>query len=130
MDKSMIKVYKDLTDKQHLYSQNNLKSIDEAMKDLKTIPGLKLYWYISKNQRFYKLSFSIDDFCQWANLQKSDYEIGFNELFEKGYITKNQDNSYSFFDKAGNQEFIERITKAEKQAQFTKNNLNITIIQQ
>lgn len=129
MDKGIIKVYKEKTDRQHLFSQNNLNSVNKAMGDLKTIGGLKLYWYISKNQRFYDLSFSSNDFCKWADLQKSDYEIGFNELFEKGYITKNQDNSYSFFDKAGNQTFIEEFTKAEEQAKLTKNNLNITIIQ-
>lgn len=45
----IISVNKEPTDKQHLYTANNLEALDEASGRLLSAGGFKLYIYLAKN---------------------------------------------------------------------------------
>ena len=45
-----ITVRKELTDRSHKYTANNLAALDEAARRLQSKGGFKLYMYLAKNQ--------------------------------------------------------------------------------
>ena len=98
----IIDINKSPTDKQHLYTTNNLASIDEAASRLQSIGGFKLYIYLAKNQNKYTFALSSSDFMEWSGLGKQAYSTAFDDLINQGYLIqdKKQKNKYSFFDKA------------------------------
>ena len=98
----VIEVNKEPTDKQHLYTANNLAAIDEAAASLQSIGGFKLYIYLAKNQNKYTFALSSADFMEWSGLGKQAYSTAFDDLVNQGYLIqdKKQRNKYSFFDKA------------------------------
>ena len=98
----VITVNKELTDKDHLYTANNLKAVDEAAHYLKSKAGFKLYFYIAKNQNNYKFALSSTDFCNWASVSTTAYKTAFEELIEEGYLVlkEGEKNTYIFHDKS------------------------------
>ena len=98
----IIDINKAPTDKQHLYTANNLAAIDEAAASLQSIGGFKLYIYLAKNQNKYTFALSSADFMEWSGLGKQAYSTAFDDLVNQGYLIqdKKQKNRYSFFDKA------------------------------
>lgn len=98
----VIEVNKEPTDKQHLYTANNLAAIDEAAGKLQSIGGFKLYIYLAKNQNKYTFALSSADFMEWSGLGKQAYSTAFDDLIKQGYLKQDKKlkNKYSFFDKA------------------------------
>ena len=98
----LITVNKELTDKDHLYTANNLKAVDEAAHYLRSKAGFKLYFYIAKNQNNYQFALSSADFCNWANVSMTAYKTSFEELVEEGYLVskEGEKNTYIFYDKS------------------------------
>ena len=97
----IIEVNKAPTDKQHLYTANNLSAIDEAAAALQSAGGFKLYIYLAKNQNKYCFALSSADFQLWSGLGIRAYNTAFAELVDKGYLVKSkkQSNLYAFYDK-------------------------------
>ena len=96
----VITVHKEPTDKQHLYTKNNLEAIDEASRTLKSLGGFKLFIYLAKNQDNYNFALSSSDFQEWSGLSRSAYTTAFNELVEHGYlVSENNNNIYEFYEK-------------------------------
>lgn len=98
----MIEVNKMPTNKENLYTANNISAIDEAGIMLQSIGGFKLYIYLAKNQNKYTFALSSADFMRWSGLGKQAYTTAFNELVDKGYLIKDdkQKNKYFFYDKS------------------------------
>lgn len=127
----IIKINKSPTDKQHLYTTNNLQALFEAMRNLTSFCGFKLYMYLAKNQNNYDLALSSTDFCECAGCSMTAYNTAFKELVDKGYLIQKAgtSNIFTFVDRVGNKE-IEIKTqevkiKNEKKLTTYKPQLNI-----
>lgn len=98
----IIKIKKEPTDKQHKYTTNNLNALDEALEQLDTKGGFKLYMYLAKNQNNYELALSSADVKECCGLAYTAYRTAFEELVDKGYLVPvNQKQTlFIFRDKA------------------------------
>lgn len=103
----VITVHKELTDRQHLYTANNLNAIDEAAHFMRSKAGFKLYFYIAKNQNNHQFALSSSDFCNWASVSLQAYNTAFDELVKNGYLvpkdkgTENESKTiFTFYDKS------------------------------
>lgn len=105
----VLTVNKEPTDKQHLYTVNNLEAVNEAAKYLQTKAGFKLYIYIAKNQDKRQFALSSQDFCNWGGVGIKAYNSAFEELEKEGFLVPKEEGStiYMFYDKS-------RIDLAEK----------------
>lgn len=114
----IIKINKSPTDKQHLYTTNNLQALFDAMYNLTSHCGFKLYMYLAKNQNNYDLALSSTDFCKSACCSMSAYNTAFKELVEKGYLIQKAGtkNIFTFVDKVGNQEIETKTQEQEVKA--------------
>lgn len=95
-------IHKEPTDKQHLFTANNLAALDEAARRLQSKGGFKLYMYLAKNQNKYHFALSSNDFCCWSGLGIAAYRTAFEELENQGYLIRKEDSqtNYIFYDKA------------------------------
>lgn len=95
-----ISVNKQPTNKQNLYTANNLKAIDQAAKRLQSKGGFKLYMYLAKNQNNYYFALYSSDFCSWSGLGIKAYNTAFEELVNEGYLVlkENTKTNYTFYD--------------------------------
>lgn len=101
----VIKVNKAPTDKNHLYTANNIQAIDEAAERLQSVGGFKLYIYLAKNQNNYTFALSSRDFMEWSGLGKQAYATAFDDLLKQGYLVQgSQKNLYLFYDKSQKEE--------------------------
>lgn len=98
----VITVNKEPTDRQHLYTVNNLAAVDEAARYLQSKAGFKLYYYIAKNQNNRQFALSSKDFCSWGGLGIRAYTTAFAELVENGYLVPKEDSEtiFMFYDKS------------------------------
>lgn len=99
-----ITVKKEPTDKEHLYTTNNLEAVDEAARYLQSKAGFKLYYYIAKNQNNYQFALSSKDFCSWSGVSLTAYNTAFEELEKQGYLILKEGTKtvYTFYDKSRN----------------------------
>lgn len=97
-----ITVSKSPTDRNNLYTTNNLAAIDEAALRLQSKGGFKLYMYLAKNQDKYYFALSSAAFCAWSGLGIKAYNTAFEELKQEGYLIAKNDSTknYIFYDKA------------------------------
>ena len=98
----VLTIHKELTDKDHKYSLNNLAALDEAAFNLQKKASFKLYMYLAKNQDKYNFALSSSHFMAWAGVAKTAYDSAFEELEEKGYLVPKEPGStvYTFYDKS------------------------------
>ena len=75
-NQKVITVHKEKVDKQHLFTANNLEALFEAMYNLVSTVGFKLYMYIAKNRDDFSFALSSSDFCQKANCGMRAYNTG------------------------------------------------------
>lgn len=95
----IITVKKSKTDRQHIYSANNIQAMFEAMGRLTSMCGFKLYMYLAKNQDNYEMALSSADFCDVANCSMTAYNTAFKELESKGYLVNTKASTiYVFYD--------------------------------
>ncbi len=88
----------DKADKTNLYTVNRLDGIDQAAELLQSKVGYKLYIYLAKNQNNYKFALSSADFTRWSGCSLTAYNTAINELIEHGYLRKEDNNNYIFYD--------------------------------
>lgn len=97
----VVTVNKEPTDKQNIYTKNNLVALDEAAGKLKSLAGFKLYMYFAKNQDNYKFALSSSDFCKWSGYKIKAYNTAFDELVKNGYLVSEKDNTiFTFYEKS------------------------------
>lgn len=101
----VIRVNKALTDKQNIYTKNNLSALDEAARRLQSKGGFKLYMYMAKNQDKYEFALSSAFFCEWSGLGRTAYTTAFEELIKEGYLipydkSKQKETRFLFYEKS------------------------------
>ena len=101
----VIRVNKELTDKQNIYTKNNLSALDEAARRLQSKGGFKLYMYLAKNQDKYEFALSSSAFCDWSGLGMTAYNSAFKELREEGYLipkdgSNKKETRFIFYEKS------------------------------
>lgn len=94
----VLTIDKQPTDKQHFYTANNLKALDQAAGRLQSKGGFKLYMYLAKNQDKYHFALFSSDFCAWSGLGIKAYNSAFDELVTEGYLIEKGKNNYIFHD--------------------------------
>lgn len=99
-NQKIITVRKEPADRQHIYSTNNIQALYEALYNLTSTVGFKLYMYIAKNQNEYEFALSSADFCNKANCGIRAYNTAVAELESKGYLIKEKGTIYNFYEKA------------------------------
>ena len=128
----IIKINKSPTDRHHLYATNNLQALFEAMRNLKSFCGFKLYIYLAKNQNNFELALSSTDFCECAGCSMTAYNTAFRELVENGYLIQKAgtETIFTFVDKVSNQEIEiktqEIKTIEEPKAESEKKEIDLT----
>lgn len=97
-----IVVHKEVADKDHLYTVNNLEALEEAMYRLQTKLGIKLYLYLAKNQDKYIFDLYSSDFCKLCGCSMSGYRSAFAELVKEGYLVLKlgTETMYAFYEKS------------------------------
>lgn len=102
----IVEINKAITDKDHLYTKNNLEALGRAAKKLQSIGGFKLYMYLAKNQEKYAFALSSADFYTWSGLSKQAYTTAFNELVKCGFLVQDKKNEilYHFYENSVDKE--------------------------
>lgn len=108
-----ITVRKELTDRSHKYTANNLAALDEAANRLQSKGGFKLYMYLAKNQDKYNFNLSSSDFMLWSGLGYTAYTTAFKELVTEGYLWEKDgedEDIFTFYDKSRIPKEEEKVT--------------------
>ena len=93
-----IKVNKEVCDKEHLYSMNNLDALQQAMNNLKG-EAFKLWCYLAKNQPGYVFALSsVDAVKNWGIGCDKSYDRAVRTLIERGYLIETSKNHYDFYE--------------------------------
>lgn len=118
----VITVHKQICDKNHKYTANNLEALDEAAGRLVEKASFKLYIYLAKNQDMYRFNLSSSDFMHWANVGSTAYNTAFKELVEEGYLIQKEGTKdiYTFYDKSQNKDEIITIEIPKEKVQEIK----------
>ena len=97
-----ITIKKELCDKEHLYTINNLEALEEALYRLQSKLGIKLYLYLAKNQDKYRFDFFSSDFCKLCRCSLTGYNSAFAELVNEGYLIQKEGTKtiYTFYEKS------------------------------
>lgn len=74
-------------DGNHPFCMMNLKAIQEAMTNIRTIGGIKLWLYLNKNADNYIVDLSRAELVAHWGFTKDTYLAGKNELKKLGYLT-------------------------------------------
>lgn len=129
-----ITIHKEPANGQNLYTTNDLTSVYEAMGNLTTNVGFKLYMYLASNKNNYNMNLSSSDFCQKAECGRTAYTSAFDELVEKKYlILKPETNTtYYFYDKARTEDFniTEEIEEEQKRKANKYKLLKIAVLEE
>lgn len=118
-----ITIHKEPTNKFKIYTVNDNKSMFEAMENLTSQVGFKLYMYLASNRDNYNMNLSSEDFCEKANCGMTAYRTAFAELEENKYLIPKPDTQtvYAFYDKARNEDFeFEEVEEKEREPKTMK----------
>ena len=94
-NQKVIKVEKQVCDKNHIYTQFNLKAFEMAAVDLDA-GAFKLWCYIAKNQNGYEFALSSSDAEKSFGLKKKQYDNAVKQLIEKHYLVVSKGYNYTF----------------------------------
>ena len=99
----VITILKTDTTREKHFAAIDMEALFEAMYNLKSFCGFKLYMYLAKNKQNYIFALSSQDFMNCANCSKSAYTTAFNELVEKVYLIAKAgtETRFLFIDKTG-----------------------------
>lgn len=90
-----IKIIKEKTDKQNLYTAINLKALEQAARTLKS-GAFKLWIYFAKNQNNYFFALSNKAVAENFGIKKDQYDKAIKELIQYGYLVQKNKNDYEF----------------------------------
>ena len=94
----IIKVQKEKSNKENLYSIMNIQALQNAIKVLDE-KGLLLWLYLNKNQDNYMFGLSkVDLIRNWNIGSPSTYTRAFNELKEKGFLVEVDTDDFMFYE--------------------------------
>ena len=74
-------------DKTHPYGMYNIEALQQAMANIKTVGGIKIWCYINKNQDLFTFDLSRQELLNSWGLTRATYDSGIEELISLGYLT-------------------------------------------
>ena len=95
-NQKVVKVNKEVCNKQNLYAAINLEAMDAAAKDLEA-GAFKLWVYFAKNQDNYEFALSSKDVQDTFGIKIKQYNNAVDALIEKGYLVRQGDTNYYTF---------------------------------
>ena len=96
-NQKIVKVNKEVCDKQHLYTAINLEAMETAAQDLDA-GAFKLWVYFAKNQNSYSFALSSKEVLESFGMKIKQYNNAVAELIEKGYLVNTKGNNYEFYE--------------------------------
>lgn len=98
-NQKVVTVKQSICDKEHIYTQCNLKANKMALKEL-SANTYKLYMYFALNQNDFVMALSYVDVYNVTGMSEKTYHRAVKELIDKGYLVKEKDkkNQYIFYD--------------------------------
>lgn len=98
-NQKVVTVKQSICDKEHIYTQCNLKANKMALKELSP-NTYKLYMYFALNQNDFVMALSYVDVYNVTGMSEKTYHKAVKELIDKGYLVKEEDkkNQYIFYD--------------------------------
>ena len=97
-NQKVVKVNKEKSDKEHLYTIISLDALQYVCLDELTPAAMKLWLYFMKNQNGYTMALSKVDAMKWGIGSKSSYDRAVKELKDKGYLIAAEGNYWNFYD--------------------------------
>lgn len=91
----IVKVHKEVCNKENLYATINLEAMSKSAMDLDA-GAFKLWVYFAKNQNNYEFALSSKDANDTFGLKKKQYDNAVAELIEKGYLVQVEGLHYTF----------------------------------
>lgn len=91
----IVKVNKEVCNKQNLYATINLEAMSKSAIDLDA-GAFKLWVYFAKNQNNYEFALSSKDANETFGLKKKQYDNAVAELIEKGYLVQTEGLYFTF----------------------------------
>lgn len=91
----IVKVNKEVCNKQNLYATINLEAMSKSAIDLDA-GAFKLWVYFAKNQNNYEFALSSKDANETFGLKKKQYDNAVAELIEKGYLVQTEGLHFTF----------------------------------
>lgn len=97
-NQKVVTVQHTICDKEHIYTQCNVKANKMALKELSP-NAYKLYMYFDLNQHNYTFALSYKDVHEYTGMSDKTYQKSVNELIDKGYLVQSEiKNQYIFYD--------------------------------
>lgn len=93
----IVKVNKQVCNKENLYATINLEAMSKSAIDLDA-GAFKLWVYFAKNQNNYEFALSSKDANDTFGLKKKQYDNAVAELIEKGYLVQTEGLHYTFYE--------------------------------
>lgn len=94
-NQKVVKVKKEICDKQHLYATINLEAMEQAAQMLDA-GAFKLWCYFAKNQNNFEFALSSKDVLETFGMKIKQYNNAMDELKTKGFLTCESGNRYTF----------------------------------
>lgn len=94
-NQKIVKVSKEPCNKSNLYATINLEAMEGAAQSLDA-GAFKLWCYFAKNQNNYEFALSSKDVLDTFGMKIKQYNNAVDELIEKGYLVKQNGNSFVF----------------------------------
>ena len=107
-------------DKIHPFCMVNLKALQQAMVNIRSIGGIKLWMYLDKNSDNYVVDLSRAELVQHWGFTKDTYLKGKAELKELGYLTpvNGSDSIFTFHEMILSENPTETDVLSEKQTEL------------
>ncbi len=94
-NQKVVKVSKEICNKENLYAAINLAAMNAAACNLDA-GAFKLWCYFAKNQNGYEFALSSKAVEQTFGIKIKQYNNAVKELIEKGYLVNTKGNNYIF----------------------------------
>ena len=119
-NQKVIRVTKEICDKQHTYAAINIAAMEEAARNLDA-GAFKLWIYFAKNQENYQFALSSKAVEEVFGMKIKQYNNAIKELQDKGYVNVISGNIYCFSERAVNTK-KDNVAKQENSVNTLGNN--------
>ena len=97
-NQKVVKINKELCNKQNLYATINIRAMEEAAQRLQSAAAFQLWIYFAKNQDSYTFALSSKDVENRFGMKIKQYNNAISKLIEKGYLQQQSGNIYNFYE--------------------------------
>lgn len=120
-NQKVVRVEKEICDKQHLYAAINLEAMELAAQKLDA-GAFKLWCYFAKNQNGYEFALSSKAAQDTFGIKIKQYNNAVEELIAKGFLVNTKGNNYLFKENPVNTKSNNAVITKKDNAVITKSN--------